>query len=616
MSLLRKGTIGLASGQLFFDIECAPHVAIMLRRVFEGAHRKSAGSFWLSATSANAHKLEWFMSRHPLEFVDDDTRKLFGKLVREENKRLKSIIEIETEDYVPPMFELALPPRDYQRIPADLALRTNRILIADDLGLGKTIEAICALSVKRTLPALVVAMSHLQRQWERQIALFAPSLSTHRIQSTKPYKFRGHVGYRGGEPFELKKQPDVLITTYNKLDGWADLLASICRTVIFDEIQDLRHASTKKYAAAMAISKEMAFRIGLSATPIYNYGKEIFNVCDVLSPGELGTESEFISEWCGKHAARPEGERPEDRDKMCVTDPAALGTHLRSIGMMIRRTRKDVGRELPGLTVVRHVVEIDRRSVDEVSADVAELAKRVLARAGSGHEIMQWSNEIDWRMRQVTGIAKAPGVIDLVRLLVESGERVLLFAWHHEVYAQYRSLLEKHGIRFLMYTGAETEKQKDENLQAFIRREADVLIMSLRAGAGTDGLQHVSRTVVIGELDWSPKVIDQDIARVNRDGQPDKVMAYIAVAEEGSDPVIADVLGLKNAQATGITDPDKADKAVLTGATGDHVRRLAIDVLTRRGIPIPTPPPKDDESKSRKHRLADRLEAAAESGGL
>jgi SNF2 family DNA or RNA helicase len=104
--------------------------------------------------------------------------------------------------------------------------------------------------------------------------------------------------------------------------------------------------------------------------------------------------------------------------------------------------------------------------------------------------------------------------------------------------------------------------------------------MSLRAGAGLDGLQSACRTVVFGELDWSPGVHEQCIGRVARDGQKDPVAAYFLIAEMGSDPVIADVLGVKTAQIEGIRDPDAA--LVEQQIDPDKVKRLAEAFLEQR----------------------------------
>ncbi len=564
-----------------FVITCPPHVAIRLRRLFAGAHRKSAGVFHISAKPETAYDLAWFRDRHPLD-LESDCEVKFDKLVAAHERRIDQLAEIERTNYVPPDFELAMPPREYQRFAAGLAVTTKQLLIADQLGLGKTITAICTLVAPNALPAVIVTMTHLPRQWERELSRFAPNLRVHRIRSGQPYKFedvKWEVGADGVRRRVKPGLPDVIVVNYHKLDGWVETLAGMVKTVVFDECQELRIDGSIKYRAASAIAEAARVRIGLSATPVYNYGSEIYTILNVLAPGALGTYNEFTSEWCSGRA--PEG---SDTRKVCVTDPAALGTYLRETGLMIRRTRKDVGRELPALTVVRHVVEVDPRRINEAAADVAELAQRVLDRTGTSFELMKWSGEIDYRMRQATGIGKAPAVADFVRLLVESGERVVLFGWHREVYSIWQSAFSRVGyeIPYVMYTGTESESEKVSSFKRFVEGDAKVIIISLRSGAGLDGLQFVSRTVVVGELDWSPAVMHQDIGRVHRDGQTEPVMAYYLTADEGSDPVIADVLGIKDAQSSGIIDPDKVGSPQLVGSSVAHIRRLAEDVLKRR----------------------------------
>jgi SNF2 family DNA or RNA helicase len=87
---------------------------------------------------------------------------------------------------------------------------------------------------------------------------------------------------------------------------------------------------------------------------------------------------------------------------------------------------------------------------------------------------------------------------------------------------------------------------------------------------------------VFGELDWSPGVHEQCIGRVHRDGQTEKVVAYYLVSDRGSDPVVADVLGLKRAQIEGVRDPDASlIEKLETG--GGHARRLAEAYLSKCG---------------------------------
>lgn len=487
--------------------------------------------------------------------------------------------------YTPPsaaFSKLAKPAREYQQQAASIILANGSLLIADDLGTGKTVCAITALTDPRTLPALVVTLTHLPPQWEDALYEFAPNLTVHTLTSGRPYDIeeahrkearRRKKRYNGG-------MPDVLITSYHKLGGWSDALGGKMRFVIFDEVQELRRSASIKFAAAGHISRMADFRCGLSATPIYNYGGEIFNVLDTLKPGALGSRSEFIREWCG-------GNVRGDEDKAKIADPKAFGAYARESGLMIRRTRRDCGRELGDLQKINHLVDGDPSALDSVDGAAAELARFILAGAETYKgQRMQASAEFDRIVRQQTGVAKAPAVANFVRMIIESEEKpvpVLLYGWHRSVYDIWREKLADFKPAF--YTGTESTTQKVESLRRFKAGETPLLIMSLRAGAGVDGLQHMCSVTVAGELDWSPQVHDQNVGRVYRDGQKDPVLAYFLISEFGSDPTIVDTLGIKRQQSGPMLDPN----APLLAAqrNDDAIAKLARAYLAQTGRSLP-----------------------------
>lgn len=125
--------------------------------------------------------------------------------------------------------------------------------------------------------------------------------------------------------------------------------------------------------------------------------------------------------------------------------------------------------------------------------------------------------------------------------------------WHRAVYEIW--LKELADLRPAMYTGSETAGKKNAEKDRFMSGDTDVIIMSLRSGAGVDDLQHRCSVVVFGELDWSPGIHQQVIWRLDREGQEDPVTAFFLVSEEGSDPPIMDVLGIKASEARQIVDP-------------------------------------------------------------
>ncbi len=548
-----------------FWIRCEPHVAIRLRRVFARAGKVVKDRYAIAPTPENAYELLWFMQRFPLEV------RCQAEIDREAvaySDRRKAVLRVGAEGYQAPLFPgLAIELRDYQRAAADLALTSGSLLIADDLGLGKSATAIGLLTEPKALPALVVTMTHLALQWENELKKFAPHLTVFRARDSKAKDLTRRRG--GGGKF-----PDVVVMNYHKLRGWSAELTGKVRAVIFDEIQELRRTGTEKYDSAIEVANRAGWRVGLSATPIYNYGVEMFNVMGALAPNLLGTRSEFCLEWC----------KGREDDKSEVENPKALGAYLRDAGLMIRRTRAEVGRELPGLQVAPHYIEMDSDALDKVNVDVANLCRAILRGQISDHlERLKMGAELDWRLRQATGLAKAKLVAEFVKLLVESGESVVLFGWHHEVYRIWSDELAH--LNPALYTGQETENQKAAARQRFLDGESKVLIMSLRSGAGLDGLQIKARTVVFGELDWSPGVHEQCIGRVHRDGQRHSVVAYYLIGDDGSDPIIADTLGIKAGQIAGIRGDDNALTLGTSGVgrTEDNVRRLAAAWLAKHG---------------------------------
>lgn len=563
-----------------WHVDAEPHVAIRLRRHFARAGRQF-GTIKLVATDEVSRDLLWFTQRYPLKVEPLEELEARAEAF---DRRVEMFDGLIAGRIDPRPFELAIPPREYQRVAAELALQSGGLLVADELGLGKTVTAIAMLSDPQARPALVVTMTHLPKQWAREIERFTPGMRFHILRKGTPYDLSAKPRRRKrpsasqlgllSEEDTAPAFPDVIITNYHKLAGWADALAGKIRGVVFDEVQELRRADSAKYSAARHIAHEATYRLGLSATPIYNFGIEFFNVMEVLRPGALGSREEFIEEWCRGGDGDP--------NKVPIMNPRAFGTYVREAGLMIRRTRQDVGRELPALTRSVVTIDADEKALDAVRDDVAELA-RILLTQGSGWQAKgDAARQFDMKMRQATGIAKAPYVAEFVRMLVEQGEKVVLYGWHRQVYDIWADKLS--SCRPVFYTGTESATVKDENVRRFIEGDANVLVISLRSGAGLDGLQGHCRNVVFGELDWSPGVHEQAIGRVHRDGQGDPVMAYFLVSETGADPVMMDVLGLKREQVEGLRDPNAA---IVESIATDAVKRLAESYLQQRGLSLP-----------------------------
>src|SRR5262249_25139219 len=148
-----------------------------------------------------------------------------------------------------------------------------------------------------------VCPKQIVEQWEERLKEYIPGIRVHVLRSRTPYPLT--KGKRGKD----EPMPDVLICTYAKLAGWAETLGTVLRSVVYDEIHNRCHewATSKKdvriqkYEAALHLRDLVPYRLGLSGTPIKNYGGETRVVMNVLLSDALGTEEEFGNAFCNGH---------------------------------------------------------------------------------------------------------------------------------------------------------------------------------------------------------------------------------------------------------------------------------------------------------------------------
>lgn len=541
---------------LLSDLE--PHVAIRLKRVFPRIADGQSGKFWMKDTLDVAVDLLWFISRYPVTCSPDDYKKLQTK--HETYFAIQSDADrIKLPDYKSTERGGLLPGqvfRNYQKSFLDWAEIVQGGILIDDVGMGKTMSGLGLSTLKNALPLVIVVEPHLQKQWTQK----AKSFISGRVHEVK-----------GNTPYDLPDS-EIYIFKYTQLKGWVDVLsAGWVKAIAYDEVQGLRHGTTTaKGLASKSILDSIEIKFGLTATLIYGYGFESWNLINMFRPGLLGSESEFIREWC-----------TNVRGKNIVKDPDALGAYLQEQNVILRRTKKMVGQEAKQLAPELYWIEPDTKRLEEAEKLAEQLAITTLT--GSFELSGQAAREFDYRLRQLTGIAKAKAVAAWVRMFVESGKPVILFGWHKEVYRIWNEELA--DLKPLMFTGDESATQKEQSKQDFIDGKSDILIMSLRAGSGTDGLQFRCSTVIHGELDPAPNIHVQATGRVDRDGQEEDVFSFFGVTNYGSDPVMLDMLGLKESQGRGIQDPGSSKE--MKQADPERIKNMARDFLKKRKVALP-----------------------------
>ncbi len=540
------GTLSYNRRSKCWTIKGEPCVTEMAARLFPGSERRR-GEARFTANRRIIGDVNWLMMRYPLEIAPRD-RELWKNALAQarEHVLLRMNAEKLPRRSTPPegTFEGEL--REFQKEGLSFLLANPRTLLADEMGLGKTVQALACLAAAKEFPALIVVPPHLLRNWQTEITRFL------RLEG-KPARVCVLTGLKPYQPPEA----DVYIIHYLLLRGWKQALPQMgFKAVVFDEIQELRHGGTEKYSAASLLAAECERVIGLSGTPIYNKGSEIWNVVNILDYHCLGDWESFTRAWCdgyGNHL---------------VCNPALLGEHLRREGLILRRTKEEVLAELPPKRRLVQEIDSDDKVYRELMRPVMDQLGSLLALHPDARERALLEEQVGRGERQATGVAKAPFVAAFVRALEDSGEKVLLFAHHHAVMDIYRRELAAYRPVFI--TGRESTTQKEEAVARFMEGKTNLCVISLRAASGLN-LQRAS-CVVFGELDWSPAVHSQAEDRAHRMGQKDSILCYYLVAPQGSDRDMQDALGLKVSQfvalmgdqtpeLSSIQDAQKAAKA-------------------------------------------------------
>ena len=548
-----------------------PGMVEFVKRLFPGSTSAGRGQCRFPNTKRNAESLNWLMLRFPLKILDPVAWEESYQGAVKHALRIREFNNRPDKMEQPPEFIGSL--KEFQKEGLAYLVGTERALLADEMGLGKTPQALAFLAAKKAYPALIIVPSHLVRNWEHEINKFIRLPGTGQLSFSEENSQEAVHVLHGLKPYELPPA-NIYLMHYLLLRGWQNALSEYnFKAVVFDEIQDLRHPNTAKYSAASLVASHTPYCIGLSGTPIYNRGGEIWSVMNIIEYHCLGDWDSFTREWCDGYGSD------------VVKDPDALGSYLKREGLMLRRTKDQVLKELPPKRRVVQTVDFDNGTYGELIQNAVCKAKTIDG-IKDHFEKGRITREIVNDSRMAIGIAKAPFVTDFIKMLLDAGEKVLVFAYHHAVFDIYQEDLKDYNP--VEITGRETAKEKDMAVQAFMGGKTNICIVSLRAAAGLN-LQRAT-CVVFGELDWSPAVHSQAEDRAHRIGQKDSVLCYYLVAEEGTDEVIQEFLGLKISQFNGIMGDrgeTEEDKAIAQTAATQHMAKIIEKLKSRGSQPVP-----------------------------
>src|SRR3989338_5039729 len=349
---------------------------------------------------------------------------------------------------------------------------------------------------------------------------------------------------RKGKSQEIGKF-DFYIINYELLEKrLADLSKLNIRSIICDEVQNLRSKSTKKYAAVkkLAALDSVKYRIGLSGTPIYNRGSEIWPIVDILRPGMLGSFKEFCEYFCYVN----------DKGKAIVLENkrASLRNELQK-HVMLRRKKSDVLKELKDKVRYKEVIDAD---TDYYFGELGKIWTKLEEEQKNAETAFDKSASYQRAIqseRQIAGVAKLPHVINFVKNIMEIEESVVVFCHHKVIHKLLHESLEEFSPVSII--GGQSDKLRQEQIDKFQRGESKLMIAGLRAGNVGINLTR-AKYVIFAELDWSPAIHRQAEDRLHRIGQKNTVFAYYLIGNGTLDDHVANILVDKSYEIDSIMD--------------------------------------------------------------
>jgi hypothetical protein len=485
--------------------------------------------------------------------------------------------------------------KPFQRAGVAYLLEQRRAFLADEQGLGKTIEALATLEADDAYPAVVVCPASLKLNWMREIERWLPGRSAQALTGTGVKRSAAsgptiHVAAGDTTGSSAADVPsadvpsaelpaadipsaDITVVNYDILAARAEGLAALGpKALVLDESHYCKNAAAKRTQAVARLANRVPSEglvLALTGTPVMN------------RPGELIAQLRIIGRLADFGSGAQFGRRFKGADAHM-----RLHWHLRS-RCFVRRLKVDVLPQLPAKTRTVVPVELDneaeyRLAEKDVIAwlrsrplDLSELDAKVAA-ALRAERLVRLN-----ALKMLAARGKLHAALAWIHDFCSSGERLVVFARHREIQ---RAVVARfpHALHIL---GEDSHAARDASLEAFQtadNSENQLIVCSIEvAGQGLTLTQ--ASNVAFLELDWTPAKHDQAEDRCHRIGQQDAVNAWYLLAAGTIDETMATLLERKRAIIGAVTDGrEEGDEGIvdalareLAGEPYRHLRAVA-----------------------------------------
>jgi non-specific serine/threonine protein kinase len=442
--------------------------------------------------------------------------------------------------------------------------------LADDMGMGKTIQVLSLLLVLKRQgkggPSLLVAPASLLANWASEVEQFAPSL---KLLIAHPSLIP--ASELKGLTHESLQDLDLVVTSYGSLLRIPWLMESAWSLVVLDEAQAIKNPAAKQTRAVKRLNARS--RLALTGTPVENRLGDLWSIFDFINPGLLGSAKQFtqFSKRLADRTHNPYG---------------PLRELVRPYILRRLKTDKTVISDLPEKTEVKAFCQLSRKQAVLYQDSVDELASRLsdaygIARKGMVLSFLmrfkqicnhpsQWLGDGAWAEEESGKWAR---LREIAEVIAARQEKMLVFTQFREVTAPLASFLATIFGRPGLVLHGETEVKKRQQLVGRFQEDESVgfFVLSLKAGGSGLNLTAASHVVHFDRW-WNPAVENQATDRAFRIGQKKNVLVHKFVCRGTVEEKIDQLIESKQSLSEGLLEGG-ADR-VLTELKDEELLKL------------------------------------------
>lgn len=419
---------------------------------------------------------------------------------------------------------------------------------------GKTVEALSWMVYANAYPALYVVTAPTKLQWQQAYRKWVGATKKHYpdvevISGRRPYKLTRDKSY---------------IINWDILADWEVELANVgFRLLVGDEVQAIGNPVSQRAQAFQSLSRVIPHVIGMSGTPAMSKPLQFWTLLNVVEPQKFKNYYAYRNRYCD----------PKTDSYGTKYDGASNVAELHEllVGCMLRRTKSEVMKDLPPKVIEVVPLEVDKSAMDKYYEEERIAFSENTAQFGAENA----RDKVAGLLRSAYAL-KEKALLAWVHGFLESGEKLLLFAWHRSVVEVLMDELKEYNP--VCIYGGMGDKERERSRVKFIEDDSCRIVVAniLAGGVGIDGWQNVCSNVAFAEFAHTPTLHNQATDRLHRGGQSKSVTAYYLIADGTIDNDAMEVLDARAKMLDGVLDGKET-------ATSD----LLTELLERRGVRMP-----------------------------